>query len=208
MHMSKFLSILKKSLISFVFASFVFIVGNVTMLFLLIGADLEIENKISLNVDLFDLLSLFVTALLAIYVTTELTKRVQDNRSVKDIAIKRLEKLENLMTKKLRQIYKKPELDFVTKALNNFREKVRNEHQLLTSKNLISSTDSFIKLIETTDLLWNRLLLIQAGGGGEVTFDEDNNSLVFSEEVKEFIIQTNNKISQYIFDIQSDISTK
>jgi len=168
---------------------------------------LKIADQINLEVDLLGLLALLVTVLLTLYVTSQLSKKVQDARSFKDVSIRRMEKLEKLLIDKLRCIYEKPELDFVKKTTNNFRQLVRTDFDIYVRYGLLKKDDfDFIELIALIDKLWELLTSVEIGDDKKVTFDKATNTLKYSNQVQEDLIESHNKIRLLVFRIQATIN--
>jgi hypothetical protein len=156
------------------------------------------SNKISLSLDIGTLFSVIVSVLLAIFVTLNLTKTREEDRYVIDLSIKRLEKLEDLIVRKVKKIADKPSVEYAIGVTSNMRDRVSREISMLKENNLITECDSVTNLASCME----QLQQLFSGDDPRVKFNPDTSEFIIDGVAKEAMFEILSDIHDIVYKVQ------
>lgn len=191
------------SLDKLIYAYIIFFFG--AFLSVVVNFAVGFNDKISLSLDVGSILSIGTSVLLAMYVTVQLSKKHDENRYVKDLAVKRLEKLENIIIEKVNDVRKKPNFDYVTGVTNMLRTRVSEEINLLECN---SFTDKNCTPFNELQLSMENLWTLFSGDLDGAQYNDETSEFILNQQNNEQIFQILTRVKKSIFEAQILINAK
>lgn len=160
-----------------------------------------VSSQVSFQIDPLDIVSIAITLLFAWLVASRLNRRDTETRVKKDLFIKRLSNLEELLAAKTRSILSSPHtLTSVNKIMKVLRSTTDREILLAVRHNVITDSDVIAARLQTLMTeLWQLLTLTPVAGEAQVpsAYIKDGN-VVYGQILEQ--------ISEKIIDIRSNIA--